>query len=523
MRRVLLSLTVFLSVGLFLQPGFQPGSANALGIGGIQFPDIDPPVSIGDQDLTRAKPEWLPPALGENASVILVPGTTDYDGSDQMARTAGIGFYDSPDGVDHQPPITIVDYPAAFGLNVFGIRIDLAGVGTFNDSVDAGTATGVDDAYAAWRKQGQQGTVIVNGYSQSGPVAMNIAYELHKDYVNGVEGAIPDENIVVVVGADSRFPNTGVENVVPSFMDGMYTNGDRDPADTGDIKVISYCVQGDATCGVGNPFADPIGTFFYLIPGFYTHAFLESHVNDYTEVKKWDSDDGNTTYVVLKGDGGGNPWGMMLRDVGIPVPKEVDEALNTLIPVPMPGEQAEIGGHVIPTPRELQEQIYERLGWTVPATDPDVLDKRAPSDVDPTTPAATTPAATTPAAPTPPVASATTESTSSASEATTTTAPDTPTPAPAVSATTATESADSTSASESESEPGMASDPAGEPTHSEATADQAGPDSSDGRSSGDSPDSESASDTSDDTSADGAGPGAGRVSGDAPARSSRGE
>ncbi|NED65371.1 hypothetical protein G3I15_31030, partial [Streptomyces sp. SID10244] len=62
-----MSLTVFASVGLFLQPGFQPGSAHALGIGGIQFPDIDPPVSIGDQHLTRTKPDWLPPTLGENA------------------------------------------------------------------------------------------------------------------------------------------------------------------------------------------------------------------------------------------------------------------------------------------------------------------------------------------------------------------------------------------------------------------------------------------------------------------------
>ncbi|NED63660.1 PE-PPE domain-containing protein, partial [Streptomyces sp. SID10244] len=145
-----------------------------------------------------------------------------------------IGFYDAPDGRYYAPPITTVDYPAAFGLKVFGLQIDLAGVGTFNDSVDAGTATGVEDAYAAWQKQGRQGTVIVNGYSQSGPVAMNIAYELHKDYVGGVDGAIPDQNVVVVVGADSRFPHTGVENVVPSFMDGMYTNGDRDPADTGD-------------------------------------------------------------------------------------------------------------------------------------------------------------------------------------------------------------------------------------------------------------------------------------------------
>ena len=151
----------------------------------------------------------------------------------------------------------------------------------------------------------------------------------------------------------------------------MYTNGDRDPADTGDIQVISYCVRGDATCGVGNPFAHPVSTIFYLAPGFYVHAFLNGDINDYDETAEWTV--GNTTYVVLDG---GNPWGMMLRDLGLPVPSEFDAALSTLVPVPMPGEQATVAGQPVPTPRELQERIYQRLGWKVPVTDPDVVDKQ---------------------------------------------------------------------------------------------------------------------------------------------------
>ncbi len=113
----------------------------------------------------------------------------------------------------------------------------------------------------------------------------------------------------------------------------MYTNGDRNPADTGDIAVYSYCVRGDATCGVGNPLINPVSTFFYLLPGFYVHAFLTYRINEYSIAKEWKSDSGNTTYIVYDG---GNPWGMMLRDLGIPVPKEVDDVLSASCRCPCP-------------------------------------------------------------------------------------------------------------------------------------------------------------------------------------------
>ena len=67
---------------------------------------------------------------------------------------------------------------------------------------------------------------------------------------------------------------------------------------------------------------------------------------------------------------------MMLRDLGLPVPTEFDTALSTVVPVPMPGQQATVAGQPVPTPRELQERIYQRLGWNVPVTDPDVVDKQ---------------------------------------------------------------------------------------------------------------------------------------------------
>ena len=370
MRRLLLVFTAFVAIG----PFFQPGSAHALGVGPIQLPDFGPPVSVNDQPGTRIKPSWLPANLGENATVVLVPGTTDYDGADQLKRSRNIGFYDSadPDGPAYYNPTFIIigadgdydNYPAAFGFTVLGVPVNLAGKGTFNESVDIGTDDAVKAATDAYRANPNQ-TIIVNGYSQSAPVAMNAAYLIHRDSL------IPDDKMTVVVGADSRFPNTGVENVVPSFIPGMYTNGDRDPADTGDIQVISYCVRGDATCGVGNPFAHPVSTIFYLAPGFYVHAFLNGDINDYDETAEWTV--GNTTYVVLDG---GNPWGMMLRDLGLPVPTEFDTALSTLVPVPMPGEQAAVAGQPVPTSRELQERIYQRHGWKIPVTDPDVVDNQ---------------------------------------------------------------------------------------------------------------------------------------------------
>jgi hypothetical protein len=156
--RGLLLFTALVAIG----PLFQPGSAHALGIGPIQLPDFDPPASADDQPGTRIKPSWLPANLGENATVVLTPGTADYDGSDQLKRTRDIGFYDSADPDDpayYNPTIIIIgadegydNYPAAFGFTVLGVPVNLAGRVTNNESVDIGTADAVKaatDAYQA--------------------------------------------------------------------------------------------------------------------------------------------------------------------------------------------------------------------------------------------------------------------------------------------------------------------------------------------------------------------------------------
>lgn len=307
-----------------------------------------------------AQPDWMP-TLDNDDVVVLVPGTGDAGGADQLGRSRDIGLF----GTDpaNWPPVRIIDYPAAFGFTIGPVLIPIVGTGTFNGSTDIGSAKAVA---AAENHQGN-GRVVLNGYSQSAPIAMNAAYLLR------LRGT-PDEKIMVVVGADSRFPNTGVENVLPSFLPGMLTNGDRDPADLGDAEVYSYCVRGDATCGVGNPLADPLGTLFYLAPGFYLHANMNDDLNDFTEVRRWSSKDGclancgNTTYVVYDG---GNPWAMMLRDNGVPVSREVDYVISILVPVPEPGVRQKFAGVDVPTPRELQESASKLLGLTVPTSDPD--------------------------------------------------------------------------------------------------------------------------------------------------------
>lgn len=324
----------------------------------------------------RRQPSWLPPDLGRDSTVVLAPGTTDFDpirahdivggsapaGADQYGRTVGLGFFDP-----YRPNVEIVDYPEAFGFTVAGRPVGIVGHDAYNTSVDEGTATGLADAQRAWIAQGRKGTIVLSGYSQGSAVAMNIAYLLHQRYAAGIPGAIPDSNVVVVTGADTRFPDTGAENVFPSVLPGAYTNGPRDPAATGSTRVISYCIKGDLVCDMANPIADPLGWAFYLAPGATIHGKFGDQVNKFPVERTWSS--GNTTYVVLDG---GNPWGMWLRKEGVPLPANFDETLDRLIPVPEPGQPStDAAGNRVPTPREVQQSLSARLRWDVPVTDPD--------------------------------------------------------------------------------------------------------------------------------------------------------
>nr|WP_301547014.1 PE-PPE domain-containing protein [Gordonia sp. X0973] len=230
--------------------------------------------------------------------------------------------------------------------------------GTYNESAAIGTANMVAAA------QNTPGKVILDGFSQSASPVMSAAYLLHTLHVKD------DSDVQVVVAADPRFPHTGAEVQMPSFITGLYTNGERDPYDTGDIGVTSICIIGDTTCGMANPLARPISFLVYFLPGFYIHANMYDDAGKFAVVSEQTV--GNTKYVILDG---GNPYGMMLRDLGIPVPKEFDEVMNTLVPRQMPGQASTLFGHDVPTPREVQVALYHALGLKVPVTDPDVVNK----------------------------------------------------------------------------------------------------------------------------------------------------
>ncbi|NMO01681.1 PE-PPE domain-containing protein [Gordonia sp. TBRC 11910] len=285
-----------------------------------------------------------------DAQVLLIPGTGDPTGIDQVART--YRWWGNR-------PVQIIDYPASFGVIVGTKILNIIGVGTYNSS----ELTGEHKAALAARAALRAGRpVIINGFSQGANVAMNAAYTLTH------EGAIAPGKLTVVLGADPRFPNTGLDTVAPSLLPGVATDGPRDPADLKGTKVISYCIRGDSVCGLANPIADPAAAALYFVPGYYVHAFIYPQVGKFKQVKNWR--DGDTRYYVYDG---GNPLGIMLRDLGVPVGKNFDDAVSKAVPVPMPGDVATNNGKPVPTPRMLQEQLYRRLGLQLPLTDPDSI------------------------------------------------------------------------------------------------------------------------------------------------------
>ncbi|NNG96052.1 PE-PPE domain-containing protein [Gordonia araii] len=310
---------------------------------------------------TAARPAFLPDTDG--ATVLLLPGTGDRDGADQIGRTVDVGWFG--DASVENGRVVVIDYPAAFGARIFGVLIPIVETGTYNESATIGTANLVAAANE------HQGPVVLNGFSQSATPVMSAAYLLHQS------GTKPDSDIQVIIGSDPRFPKTGAEVVLPSIIPGLYTNGERDPAGTGGIAVTSICVIGDQTCGMANPLADPVGFLVYFVPGFYIHGNMYQHAGEWEVVSEKKSADGNTTFVVLDG---GNPWGMVLREFGVPVPKEFDEAMNFLVPRQMPGEASTVFGHEVPTPRQLQAAFYRSVGLTMPVTDPDVTKQPGPAE-----------------------------------------------------------------------------------------------------------------------------------------------
>lgn len=297
-----------------------------------------------------AVPALVNPATASALSVISVPGTDDADGADNLERTVNITGADPAD-------VTTALYPTGFGVGKPGVFvlpfILSAWDETYNSSTDKGVAATVDAVIAA-----PDDTIIVVGHSQGSRAAGNAAEIIQRDDL------VPDKKVLFVLLADPGFPVTGAENQFPSFIPGIYTAGDREPGDAdSNVKVISVCVKTDPTCGFD---AYSFSSWFYLLPGFYGHGQFYQNLDNNAVSNTWT--DGNTTYVVLEPDNGENPWGYVLRAIGLPVPKEFDRALTALVPYVEPGQRTSVGGHGVPTPREIQEALFKTLGIPMPGS-----------------------------------------------------------------------------------------------------------------------------------------------------------
>ena len=298
-----------------------------------------------------AVPALVNPATASALSVISVPGTDDADGADNLERAVNVTGADPAD-------ITTALYPTGFGVGKPGVFvlpfILSAWEETYNSSTENGVAATVDAVIAA-----PDDTIIVVGHSQGSRAAGNAAEIIQRDDL------VPDKKVLFVLLADPGFPVTGAENQFPSFIPGIYTAGDREPGDAdSNVEVISVCIQTDPTCGFD---AYSLSSWSYLGPGFLrVHSHDYATLNDNAVVRSWKV--GNTEYKVLAPSNGENPYGTLFRAIGLPVPKEFDKALTALVPYVEPGQRTSVGGHGVPTPREIQEALFKALGIPMPGS-----------------------------------------------------------------------------------------------------------------------------------------------------------
>ena len=128
---------------------------------------------------TAARPSFIPDTDG--ATVLLLPGTGDRDGADQIGRTVDVGWFG--DASVENGRVVVIDYPAAFGARLFGVLIPIVETGTYNESATIGAANLVAAANE------RTGPIVLNGFSQSATPVMSAAYLLHQS------GTKPDSEI----------------------------------------------------------------------------------------------------------------------------------------------------------------------------------------------------------------------------------------------------------------------------------------------------------------------------------------
>ncbi|MDF0530693.1 PE-PPE domain-containing protein [Tsukamurella sp. 8F] len=324
---------------------------------------------------TVAAAQWYELQPGTTGStVILVGGASDPTGGQQAGRV----LRPTADRV------LVVYQPGVVGIGGGGLpAIGSDGTGitdsTYADTVDVGAANTV----AAIGAAGDQ-PVYVYTLSQGADEAAVAA----RRYESDPTSSIP---VALVIDGSPSFPETGVWQNIVTGIPGLPAYGPADTTDLTHTQTTSICVVGDPACGMGNILVDPVGAAVYAVPGFLMHGSWYNSENlaeyqgampatpdpsdsdalvpitpgaatpasdgvpvgaptqetrpdgtvvtvqqysDGSTTRTWR--DGSTTYIAI--DTGQNPWGLIARSAGIPVPRQFDQAMSSVVPVPQPGE-----------------------------------------------------------------------------------------------------------------------------------------------------------------------------------------
>lgn len=198
----------------------------------IPFADVDASTAINGP--TLAAPNDLLPSLvpdaDSTAHVVLVPGTDDTYSPRVNSLVAG-------------RDLTVVQYPESFWPIIGGKSGKLPFTApTYNKSRDAGTANTLAVMEAL---QGADRVIVYTGYSQGSEALGNAAEQAAAQGLLG-----PNSTILLV--SDPRGP-WGIKSKMSQVpfatplmgLIGVSNDGARNPADTGDAKVVHVIVQGD--------------------------------------------------------------------------------------------------------------------------------------------------------------------------------------------------------------------------------------------------------------------------------------
>lgn len=267
------------------------------------------------------RPPEIPTIPG--ATHIIVPGTDDRQGTDQLPRMDG--WFE--EGAD----VLLVDYSATLGPFIGGLLAP---------SYDESSTEGILNTLTVVRNT--DGPVIIYGFSQGSKVAGNVAALIS-------QLGLKEGEVEVVLMADPRFPNTGTEPqlrknhpvfswVLENFL-GVTPEESRDPADTGHIPVTSVAIIGDPAASLETWYLNPLGFLLNTPTGFMMiHSDQSDEANygkldDLDVLKTWT--DGNTTYVVYDAP---HPVALFLRHYGIPVDERGERFWELVAPRTVPGQ-----------------------------------------------------------------------------------------------------------------------------------------------------------------------------------------